>query len=101
MVKKSTTPRRTWSEKENQQCLQYMKSTIQDGKQLEKPTANVYFGKALDSLKFSDCTVTQLKNQVRNLKKKFCDAVQWRNQTGQGVLADEGEETFHSELNAL
>jgi hypothetical protein len=44
-----------------------------------------------------DCTENQLKNKVKNLKKEYTKVISWRNQTGQGVLERDGEESFKSE----
>ena len=99
LSKKSTKvvlQRRTWTEKENREVLQYLLSVIQKGKELDKPNASAFYQTAADFLKLENCTHHQVKNQVRNLKTKYGKALEWRNHTGQGVLEVEGEESVKS-----
>jgi len=83
--------RRSWTDNEKDQTLEYLISTIKAGYQIEKPNAHAYYAAALNKLKFADCTPSQLQNQVYNLKKKYTTAIDWRNKTGQGVLIENGE----------
>jgi len=50
----------------------------------------------LDDLKakgfLDECTLSQVKNQVTNLKRKYTGTIEWKGNTGQGVLEEHGEE---------
>lgn len=93
-TKKEEGTRRRWTIEENEKLLRHLLTTIRSGKTIEKPNATVYYDAANIALKLDDCKGSTLKNQVKNLKKKYTDAIAWRGQTGQGVLAEEGEESF-------
>lgn len=93
--------RRAWSAIEGKKVVDYLLSTIRKGKELEKPNAKAYYDRALEELKIPFCKVNQLKNYVKNLKDKYIAAVKWRGETGQGVLAEEGEESLQSKLERL
>lgn len=88
----TTRPTRRWTKDEDRQILTYLLSIIQEGKSLEKPTAKVFYQKALESLCFENCSINQLKHHVKNLRNKYTMAIQWRDQTGQGVLQEQGEQ---------
>lgn len=81
--------RRRWSDEENKRILDHLLGVLRSGKEIEKPNATAFYKTALQLLKFEECTDSQLKNQVRNLKKKYGETIQWRDQTGQGVLLEE------------
>jgi hypothetical protein len=82
---------RRWSDSENKKIVEHLLSTVRQGKLIEKPNAIAYYQAAHKKLKFDDCSVNQLQNQSRNLRKPYIKAVDWRSQTGQGVLENEGE----------
>ena len=90
----ATTQRRRWTEEENKEILRYLLGVIQAGKSLEKPNAVTFYEKCLNALKFEDCSVNQLKNQVKNLRSKYTKTIEWRNNTGQGVLVENGEQSL-------
>ncbi|CAL8134472.1 unnamed protein product [Orchesella dallaii] len=85
--------RRNWADAEKQEVVHYLLRTVKSGFAIEKPNANAYYVLALKKLGLEDCTVSQLKNMVANLKRKYIKAIDWRNNTGQGVLDEEGEES--------
>lgn len=87
---KEITVRRSWTELENSMIANYLLETVRAGKNIEKPTAIAYYKKAHERLNFDDCTHVQVLNQARNLKKKYSKTVEWRDNTGQGVLEKDG-----------
>ncbi|CAL8077085.1 unnamed protein product [Orchesella dallaii] len=89
--------RRNWADAEKQEVVHYLLRTVKSGFAIEKPNANAYYVLALKKLELADCTVSQLKNMVANLKRKYIKAIDWRNNTGQGVLDEEGEESVLDE----
>jgi hypothetical protein len=88
---KKSMARRRWTEQENQALLQYLLKIIRAGKSIEKPNATAFYKNAKQILKFDECTPNQLKNQLKNLKKKYVAAIEWGGKTGQGVLEEQGE----------
>ena len=52
----------------------------------------------LEQIDIPNCTINQLKNKVYNLKRNYADVILWRNQTGQGVKENDGEESFISKF---
>lgn len=85
---------RRWTESEVESILEFIKNTVKSGKGIEKPTADKYYARILASINLTDCSLAQIKGKIRHLKKKYISTIQWRNQTGQGVLEKEGECTF-------
>jgi hypothetical protein len=80
----TTKPRRNWAPSEVEAVLQYLINTIKSGKAIEKPNAAAFYKSLLQNVDLEDCTVSQVKHQVGNLKKKYQTTIDWRNQTGQG-----------------
>lgn len=86
-------PQKKWSEEDTLKVLNYLIETIQNNGQIEKPTAKIYYEKLLSKQKIEDVTADILKHKVRNLKTSYLKAVEWLNQTGQGLLEDNDEKT--------
>jgi hypothetical protein len=40
------------------------------------------------------CGEPQIKNKVRHLRKKYTETSEWKKNTGQGVLEQDGEVAF-------
>jgi len=93
-VIKKRTERRTWSDDEIEKTIDLLLETIRSGKQIEKPNASSYYTTVLDKLNFDHCSSSQLKNQVYHRKQKYLKTREWRDNTGQGVLSESGEDTF-------
>jgi len=53
----------------------------------------------LTTLNLKDCTVAKLKFKVINLRRNYASTIEWRSQTGQGVLGSEGVESFEGVFN--
>jgi hypothetical protein len=90
--------RRTWNEEDNTAVLKYLLDTIRSGRSIEKPNATAYYQRATDKLSLANCTSSQLKNQVKNLRQRYTKAIEWRGKTGQGVLEVEGEDSVRRKL---
>lgn len=82
----------------------FFKSTIENGKQLEKPTAKCYYTQLQESNSiFKDISVEQIKNKSNNLKKSYQEAMRFLNGTGQGVgvPAEENDEDGTTNTTSL
>ncbi|ODN01425.1 hypothetical protein Ocin01_05238 [Orchesella cincta] len=97
----SSRNRRNWNETEKREVLDRLLETIRSGKWIEKPNASVYYDLMLKKLSFNDCSVSQLKNMVNNMKRKYIAAKDWRGAAGQGVLEEEGEESVLAALRKM
>jgi hypothetical protein len=65
---------------------------------VQKPNANEYYKGMLERTTLpNDIKPILLKNKVRNLRKSYQKAVDWSNQTGQGVREEQGETSFKRE----
>lgn len=66
--------------------MNYLKETIQQNRQIEKPTARLYFEKFIGQNKeFEGVNPDIIKSKVQTFKKSYQGAVNWLNNTGQGV----------------
>lgn len=50
-------------------------------------------------MNLTDVTQDIIKNKVRNLKTRYCRAVEWLNETGQGLLEDNDGKTVRGKDN--
>lgn len=63
-----------------------MKDTILDGKEIEKPTARIYYEKMCSVVpELQDIQFDVIRNKAKNMKNSYIKAVKWKDQTGQGV----------------
>jgi len=85
---------RRWNVEEENKILAYLKDTVVTGRKINDPTAIDYTRKMLVKLKFPECSDSQLLNKIKNIKTGYTDTIEWRNQTGQGVLKEQGEMSF-------
>ncbi|OXA58648.1 hypothetical protein Fcan01_08027 [Folsomia candida] len=75
----ATKTRRCWTSNENESVLQHL----------------------VDKVILPDCSSSQVRHQVGNLKKKYQQTLTWRSQTGQGVLAEHGEQYFKDTIKQM
>ncbi|CAL8109573.1 unnamed protein product [Orchesella dallaii] len=93
--------RRSWTDKEKEESLDYLLNTIQSGHVIEKPNAYAYYETAAKKLDFIDCSGKQLRNTIYNMKRKYTQAKDWRSKTGEGILIEEGEESVAAKLRKM
>jgi hypothetical protein len=46
--------------------------------------------------KWNDVSESQVGNKWDMMHRNYIETIKWKNETGQGVLEADGEETFHS-----
>lgn len=96
------TERIKWTEEMEKSLLDYAKETLQTGRQFEKPSAPDYYKKFLGkALGFENVPLDKIVQHMRNLKRSYTMALEWRGKTGQGILDNDpvnGELTVEAEL---
>jgi hypothetical protein len=65
---------------------------------LQKPTAAIYYTRMNGELKLKDVTWEKIRSKVMHLKTAYIRAVNWRNQTGQGVMEESGTDAVKGKL---
>lgn len=69
--------------------LHYLKQTKLNNKEIEKPSASVYYQRLINEHEEFKClNISLIKNKVRNLREQYNKAVQWLNNTGMGLISD-------------
>lgn len=86
-------PQKRWSDEDTCKILNYLLQTIQAN------AALIYYTKLIENMNLTDVTQDIIKNKVRNLKTRYCRAVEWLNETGQGLLEDNDGKTVRSKDN--
>ncbi len=69
------------------EILGYLINSKQSGFIIEKPTAKLYYDKLKADLKgiFLELPIAALQNKVKYLRTQYLKAIEWQEQTGQGV----------------
>lgn len=52
---------------------------------LQSPNATSYYKRLIDKIKLCDVDVEQTRNKIKNMRKKYTEALNWKSKTGQGV----------------
>lgn len=55
---------------------------------IQQPTSSIYYSKMWKDLQFPNVNVDQIKTKVKNLKKPYIAAINWSQQTGEGVSTE-------------
>lgn len=82
-------PVKKWTNAEEILILNYLKDTILEGKEIDKPTSRIYYDKMCGAVEgLSGISFDIIRNKTKNMKNAYIKAVKWRDQTGQGVEND-------------
>lgn len=87
--KRKIVSKKKWSDAETELILHYLKETKLNNKEIEKPSASIYYQKLINEYEeFKLLNVNLIRNKVRNLREQYNKAVQWLNNTGMGLIND-------------